>query len=281
MSLLTSDTIASAPGSATLAAALGEERPIIARALLLGERISTHRFDRQEALGRMPLTIAVREGGAAVLFRYGVIVLMNVKPGAETALLDRLAPLISEPLQPFESDEVRVNIGAEADDQFGVDGAISMKQMTIERVQLVADVLAKSLKLSHYESRIAIGFDRVEPMAESLRRDGRIGITVRPLLRQIGSALLVQHTMVGRVETVEKPELLWDHPELDRLYSRLVEEYELRERTRALDHKQNVILRTSETLLGLIQERSNRRLEWYVLILILAELALAIYSILR
>ncbi len=55
----------------------------------------------------------------------------------------------------------------------------------------------------------------------------------------------------------------------------------MRERSRALDHKQDVILRTSETLLGLAQERSNRRLEWYVLLLIFAELAVALYSLIK
>jgi uncharacterized Rmd1/YagE family protein len=34
-------------------------------------------------------------------------------------------------------------------------------------------------------------------------------------------------------------------------------------------------------LLGLAQERSNRRLEWYVLLLIFAELAVALYSLVK
>lgn len=269
---------ASAP-AVTLAASIGTQRPVVARALLLGERLATHRFDRQEVLARTPLTISVREGGVAVLFRYGVIILMNVSPTAETALLDRLSAMVSDPFEPRESDEVRIEVRGDADDQIGVNGTIVLKELSLERLQLIADVLAKSLILSHYETRIALGFDRVEPMAEMLRRRGRIGIAVAPLLRQIGNALLVQQKMVGRVETVEKPDLLWDHAELERFYARLAEEYELRERSRALDHKQEVILRTSETLLGLVQERGNTRLEWYVLILIVAELAVAVYSI--
>ncbi|HEY3920137.1 MAG TPA: RMD1 family protein [Stellaceae bacterium] len=263
----------------TLAACVGTQRPIIVRAVLVGEGVATHRFERQEALARMPLTVGVREGGIAVLFRYGVIVLMNVRPDAEAALLERLSPLVSDPFQPRESDEVRIDIRAEVEDQIDPSGAILLKELTLERLQLVADVLAKSLILGHYETRIAAGFDRVEPMAEILRRRGRAGVAVTPLLRQIGTALLVQQKMVGRVETAEKPELLWDHPELDRFYVRLADEYELRDRSRALDQKQDVILRTSETLLGLVQERSNTRLEWYVLFLIVAELAVAIYSI--
>jgi uncharacterized Rmd1/YagE family protein len=267
--------------SITLAGALGTRRPLTVRALLLGERIATNRFEPSEPLARVPLTIAVDGGGVAVLFRYGIVVLMNVSHDAEIALLDRLAPIVGEPLDPRESEELRVDVRPDLDEQIDLTGTVLMKEITLERLQLIADALAKSVVLAHYETRVAIGFDRSEPMAETLRRDGRIAIADRPLLRQIGSALLVQYKMVGRVETGEKPELLWEHPELERFYARLAEEYELRERSRALDHKQDVILRTSEIFLGLAQERSNRRLEWYVLLLIFAELAVALYSLVK
>jgi len=263
----------------TAAEALGPRRPIAVRALLLGERIDTHRFDAQQSLARVPLTITVREGGVAVLFRYGVIVLLNVSPDGEKALIERLGPVVVDPFEPRESDEGRIELRPEAEDQVDVSGTICLREITVERLQLIADVFAKSLVLSHYESRVAIGFDRVEPVAEMLRRRGRVGIGCRPLLRQIGNALLVQHKMVGRVETGEKPDLLWDHPELERLYARLAEEYELRDRARALDHKQDVILRTTETMLGLVQERSIMRVEWYVVILIVAELVVMLYSL--
>ncbi|HEX4192796.1 MAG TPA: RMD1 family protein [Stellaceae bacterium] len=264
-----------------MAGALGTRRPLTARALLLGERIATNRFESSEPLARVPLTVAVDGGGIAILFRYGIVVLINVARAAETALLDRLTPIVSEPFERRESEELHVDIRPDVDEQIDLSGTVLMKEITLERLQLIADALAKSVVLAHYETSVGIGFDRAEPMAEALRRDGRIAIADRPLLRQIGGALLVQYKMVGRVETGEKPELLWYHPELERFYVRLAEEYELRERSRALDHKQDVILRTSETLLSLAQERSNRRLEWYVLVLIFAELAVALYSLIK
>jgi uncharacterized Rmd1/YagE family protein len=111
--------------------------------------------------------------------------------------------------------------------------------------------------LAHYEFRIAAAFDRIEPLAAALRKKGRTGARSRELLHHIGNVLEMQHKMVGRVETGEKPELLWEHPELERLYMRLADEYELRERDRALDRKLDVISRTVETLLGLVQTRSS------------------------
>ena len=257
-----------------------DQRPIAVRAILLGERLDTRGLEQQDTLGRAPLVLRIREGGVAVLFRYGAIVLFNVSGDSERPLLGRLGPLITDPFEPREADEIKIAIRPEADDQIDLDGTISLKEATTERIQIVADALAKSLILSHYETRVANAFDHVEPMAQMLRRRGHLAIGGRPLLRQIGNALLVQHNLVGRAATSEKPDLLWDHPELERLYTRLAEEYELRERDRALDHKQEVILRTMETMLGLVQQRGSIRLEWYIVVLIVAELAVAIYALL-
>ncbi|HTS94013.1 MAG TPA: RMD1 family protein [Stellaceae bacterium] len=258
--------------------ALGIEPPIVARALLLGERLDTRNLEHQETLGRAPLVARVNEGGIAVLFRYGAIVLFNVTPAAEKALSGRLRPLVTDALETIESEELRVAVHPEADEQIDLAGSLSLRELSVERLQLVADILAKSLMLAYYEIRVAGAFDRIEPLAQTLGLSGRAGSEVQVLLRQIGSVLGVQHKMVGRVGTGEKPDLLWDHPELERLYARLSEEYELRERDRALDRKLEVISRTVETLLGLMQQRSSLRVEWYVVLLIVVEIVISVFS---
>ena len=90
----------------------------------------------------------------------------------------------------------------------------------------------------------------------------------------------MQQKMVGRAGTSETPELLWEHPELDRFYMRLADEYELRDRDRALDRKLEIVSNTVETLLGLVQTRSSMRVEWYIVALIVAELLLSLYPLL-
>src|SRR5262249_33006529 len=143
----------------------------------------------------------------------------------------------------------------------------------VGRLQLVADVLAKNLVLSHYEARVAAIFDRIEPLAQALRETGRAGVPGKTLLQHIGNVLAIQQKMVGRVQTSEKPDLV-------RLYMRLAEEYELRDRSRAIDRKLEIVSRTAETLLSLEQTRSSLRVEWYILALIVAELIIAAYSLL-
>ena len=250
---------------------------VTARAISLGERLDTRGLERMDSLATAPLVLRTSEGGSAVLFRYGVIVLFNVSPSEQAALLERLESRVSEPVARREIDEARLQINPRAEEPVDAAGTIFLRDKSIPRFQLVADILAKGLVLSQYETSIAELFDRIEPLARSLRLRGRAAATGRDLLRHIGDVLTMQQKMVGRVETGEKPEVLWDHPELERLYLRLAEEYELRERSRALDRKLDVIARTVETLLSLLQNRTSLRVEWYIVALIIAELVLSLY----
>jgi len=83
---------------------------------------------------------------------------------------------------------------------------------------------------------------------------------------------------VGRVEVAEKPDLLWERPELERLYLRLQDEFEIKERHAALERKLELISRTAHTVLELLQNRRNLRVEWYIVILIVFEIILSLYE---
>jgi len=263
-----------------LPAALRTPQEMSVKALLLGERLDTRALESGGVLATAPLALALGGGAVAVLFRYGVAVLFGADREAADGLLARLAPFVAEPFPRPETEDARVVVNTASDPQIDAAGNIVLRDRSIERLQIVADVLAKSLVLGHYETRVAAAFDRIEPLAATLRDSGRPGARRKELLHLIGSVLGIQQRTVGRVETQEKPELLWEHPELERLYMRLAEEYELRDRDHALDRKLDVISRTVQTLLGLVQTRSSTRLEWYILLLIFAELLLAAYPLL-
>ena len=62
-------------------------------------------------------------------------------------------------------------------------------------------------------------------------------------MRHIGDTLLIQYKMVGRVEASEKSEVLWNRLEISRLYAYL-----------------------------------SLRVEWYIVILIVAEILLSLYA---
>src|SRR6516165_44664 len=63
----------------------------------------------------------------------------------------------------------------------------------------------------------------------------------RMILKHIGNALLVQQRVSGLVAVAEKPDVLWERPDLERFYAKLEDEYELKERADLLTRKLGVI----------------------------------------
>jgi uncharacterized Rmd1/YagE family protein len=254
----------------------GTAETITVRALLVGERIDTKNLEQGSVLAAAPLTIRAGRRGRAVLFRYGVVVLFGLDPLEEDSFLNSLKRLVTEWIEPPEAEEARVLLQPGAEDRVELTGTIVLSEQTPERLQLIADILAKNAALDHYERRVASVFDRIEPLAATLERTGDFGSQGKELLQQIGGVLLTQQRMVGRVEVLEKPEVLWERPTFERFYQRLEDEYELRERSRVLDRKLDLIARTSETLLELLQNRRSIRVEWYIVILIIIEIGLSV-----
>ncbi len=255
-------------------------RPRIrARALFIGERIDVRAFERADCIAEVPLLVRVGVEGCAALFRYGAVVLFGLQPLEEVSFLSQLVPLIGGTIAQPEDEDVELIISPGGDERLDLSGAISLTDASVERLQLVAEVLAKSVVLAHYERQVAQVFDAIEPLAVGLRQSGRVGSQGREVLRQIGDVLMVEHKMVGRVEVAEKPDLLWDHPQLERVYARLVDEYELSDRHRALERKLELISRTAETVLELLQHRRSLRVEWYIVILIVVEILLTLYEL--
>ncbi|MGF1497544.1 MAG: RMD1 family protein [Elainellaceae cyanobacterium] len=247
-------------------------------AVFLGERLNLRLFKNTDSLAVDPLVVRAGTQGYAVLFPYGAAVLFGLEPVEEAAFLTQLEPLIEEEFKSKETEEVELRF-----DQTGTgrieNGRIWLQSFTIEILQLVADVLAKSIVLAHYENGTARIFEQIEPFADSLQHSPKSERWGKVLLKQLGQNLSIQHKIVGRVEIIDKPELLWDAPALERVYLRLEDEYEIRERHLALERKLELISRTAETVLELMQHNSSLRVEWYIVALIVIEILLSLYDL--
>jgi uncharacterized Rmd1/YagE family protein len=248
---------------------------LLARALVLGERIDTAGLERRDALSATPLSFPAGDG-LIVVFRYGVVVLIGLDAETENASLERILPCVQGPLSEREEEQIQLALRDDQDEGVGADGVVRIGALAPDKLLVVADALAKSAALAQDERQIARVFDTVEPWARQLAETGRSPGGRRDMTRLIGSALLVQHRLAERVAVREKPDILWERPDLERLYARLEDEYELVERAETLVHKLDLIGETVTALTDLIDTNRSLRLEVIVVALILAELALTL-----
>ena len=249
------------------------------RALLLGNRITAASHEGFRKLSDKPLIFAGREGGCALVFRYGALVVFGMSAQDEQLLCAALN--VREPLArpEVEQVELRVDHDCKAEPRIE-DGVIFVPDTDLSRLALIGEALAKSVVLAYHESAIANMFDRIEPLAQDLHDNRNWRRRERELLQYIGGALLSEQRMVGRVEVREKPDLLWENAALERFYMRLEREYELRERATSVERKLGLISRTAQSALDLLEQRSSRRVEWYIVALIVVEIMLTLYNML-
>ncbi len=251
---------------------------VTAHALNLGDRINTAGFEK-EALSAVPLAIRVGKDGIAVLFRYGAAVFFGMSAEDEAAFLERLSSRIGGRLTSPEEETATVELAIEGEDQVAAGGPIQVRDMSLARLLVVSDALAKSVVLAHDEREVAKVFEIIEPFVRELASSGKIERSRRGILKLIGDALLVQHHVSGRVAIAEKPDALWDRSDLERLYARLEDEYELKERVDALNRKLAVVAETANTLADIIDTRRSLRLEIIIVLLIAFEIVIAFYQI--
>jgi uncharacterized Rmd1/YagE family protein len=255
-----------------------DSKEIPVRALQLGERIDIKGLEREDAFSSSPLAFRTGGEGMAVLFKSGAAVFLNMTPIAEEELVGSLAARVVSPLNERETETVRLVVKPTEDELLPSSGALQIKAADSNRLLLVAEALAMSVALAYDERRIATAFDRIDAVALSLKEGHLPRSPQETLLEQIGQALILQQRLAGRVDLDEKPDVLWDHPELERFWARLVDEYDLPQRGRAIARKLEVIRGTADTIADLMATRTSHRLEWYIIVLIAFEIVLSLYQ---
>jgi len=249
-----------------------------ARALLLGDRLDTAGLERSDALSIMPLAFPAGANGIAVLFRYGVAVFIGLRPLEEDEVLRSLEPRIKGRVARPDEESAIIEVSADREDQIPPGGPIHIRAMSPDRLLVIADALAKSVMLARDERQVAAVVDIVEPFARGLAEHGRARGGRRAILKRIGEALLVRHRVSGSVAAAEKPDVLWDRPDLERLYARLEDEYELKERVDALNRKLAIVSETATILTDIIDTRRSLRLELIIALLIVFEISITFYE---
>jgi len=270
------------PQTENAVAGLAARSTMTARALLLGERIDTAGLERADLVSTSPLAFPVGQNGFAVLYRFGVAVLFGLSPLEEDEIVQRIGGRVfgTAPENARDEDETLVIETMTGGEEKALsNGRLAVRDLSPPRLLVIADALAKSVALHRDERRVNAVFDTIEPFAAELAGKGRPPWRRKAMLELIGQTLLVRHRVSGRVAVEDKPDVLWDRPDLERLYARLEDEYELEARGRTLNTKIDVIGKTAEALTDLIDAERSVRLEWTIIVLITVEILLSLFQI--
>jgi uncharacterized Rmd1/YagE family protein len=257
-----------------------QSQTFTARSHLLGERIDTKNISLVgfEITAQTPRVLESRNGVRFAVFRFGAVVAAWPSGAPAPDIPSEIRDQVVGSFDQIETETVSVRLGDPGEGRVKQDEHFVMVDLSSERFSLLAHALAKSVALARDEQRMHAVFEKLEPFARALASSGGRALGPSASLKLLGEALLTQHRMVGRVEVHEKPEILWERPELLRLHVRLDEEYELTERARELSRKLKVVEETSRALAEVAEARISRRLEIAIVALIAVDIVLVLFG---
>jgi len=157
---------------------------------------------------------------------------------------------------------------------------LTVKEFNRDTSLVVAIVLSRSVALEYYEKLVGESLGALEQTMAALAHQGRVRRTEKDLARQVGEALLIEHELVYYVEVFDDPDIIWDGgARIEQLYRELKREFDLDDRTKAIQQKVSLISRWSTFVISRLEAQRSRMLEWIIIILIFSEIILVLFRV--
>jgi required for meiotic nuclear division protein 1 len=206
--------------------------------------------------------------GEVFIYPFGAIVFYDLSAADRDAELGRLLrarPGLRATSGGAEEIVVREDPGARPDVS---QGTLTLDQLTPERANVVALIIAQSAAMEYYEGAVEQMFGQTSRRVERLESRGTVSLRTRPLHQFIGAAIATRSEVLSVLHLLDKPDEAWDDPGMDRIYDELRAEFDLVDRYQALEMKLRSVQEALELVLDVARDRRLVSLELTVILLI-------------
>jgi required for meiotic nuclear division protein 1 len=213
----------------------------------------------------------------AYIFHYGSIVSINLTHHEVQDIISYLKKidinLKNNNLSTYIED-FKLEVNDKKDLELNYN-SIVVKSFKRYYVDMIATVLAKSVALEKIEDDTDILLDEIEDVIEFLEK-GHLNLSDEKLAKMSARVLKFKYSSISYIMLLEKPDIAWENEEAQEFFTHLSELFELKDRYEKIRHKTEVLLDITEVFSGLTHAKRGTRLEWMVILLILAEIIMSL-----
>ncbi|KAJ0173349.1 hypothetical protein K1T71_011525 [Dendrolimus kikuchii] len=131
--------------------------------------------------------------------------------------------------------------------------------------------MLQSAKLGAFESRLEALAASVSYHSGLMEREGAVHVEKKEVVRKLGELFSLRHRLNVESDLLDTPDFYWEEEELERLYSNTVAYFTIPRRTRVLNERLAHCVELLELLSSWAADKHHIRLEWMIIVLILAE----------
>jgi uncharacterized Rmd1/YagE family protein len=229
-------------------------------------------------VARDPVIVQCADDRYMAVFDYGSVVFFNFDEAATRLWLGKLTPYASRMGRQEYSDSLILHVGKP--DGEATTEEFAVPEFTLDIVKLVATVLSRSVSLEYFEFLVDRSLEQLEDSIEQLAHRGRLVGSRNTLTKQVGVGLNIQHELAYNLGLLDDPDILWEGGHrIEKLYTHLSQAFDIRERAQALQHKIDIIAKSSEFVIMRLQERTLTWQEYAIIALFIIDIVLIYWGI--
>ncbi|KFZ06475.1 hypothetical protein V501_07353 [Pseudogymnoascus sp. VKM F-4519 (FW-2642)] len=215
------------------------------------------------------------------IFAYGVVVIWGMSVAHEQRFLGELARFEEEKLGRDDIEAECFNFYYTQEYQARVyNDFITLREKTNYMVKLaISHALAQSVKTSLFEELVDNTITTCQDIPASIARTGTIALSRKEINMQIGELFILRISIHLNGSVLDTPELFWVEPQLEPVYQAVRSYLEMDQRVQLLTERLDVIADLLAVLKEQLTSGHGEMLEWIVIVLIAAEIAVALVNI--
>lgn len=151
---------------------------------------------------------------------------------------------------------------------------ITLKESSTLSFIIIALVVSQSVGLEKYEQELERYFAQSKQMLDLTQS---YSLFKRSELIEFAKTLIsIQHSMVNDLFLLDKPNILWDNEETEKLYNQMASILEIKDRFKIVEYKLSSLKENLSMAVDLFNHKHSEFLEWIIILLIAFEIVMGL-----
>lgn len=211
------------------------------------------------------------------VFDYGVVVFANYDAVNKSEFIQFVKNYGTTWVDLDLSEEYKIEIDEKLPKALVKNDYVSVPKIDPFLLRIVMLNIGQSVALEYYEVLTNELITSSKHYILELENQGKLSISKINLLKYIGKVLNVKNSIVDNLYILDDPNLVWDNEELNLLNRNLKTNFDINPRFKDLDYRLQIVEHNLTLFTDVLNVRESTRLEWIIIILILIEIAIALF----
>ena len=211
------------------------------------------------------------------IFHFGTIVFINMAYHEIKDVLEYLKRLDKSLLIRTALDHVeeyKIEISEKQDYRVGNEVIVIPKENSFY-FDITSLILAKSIALKKIEIDMDAVFDKIEEIIDLLSK-ANLKVNDRQLSSMSAKVLTFKYNTISYIMLLDKPDVVWNNEEAEKVYVDLSLMFELDERYEKVRIKTETLMDITQMFSSLALSKRDAKLEWMIIILIMVEILMSL-----